>query len=348
MSRSTQADIDRLLDAAEAARTCLAAPDCPDGPVAQRLRRRSRGGSVLSPYEGVYVRAERWRALDPCERDRWAMRALTALHPGWVFCGVSAAEAHGLWVSWHRCQALSVTHLAGQGGPAQPGGHHEHGSPGPRRVAWRRGPAASCTVVGGVRATSLDETAVDCLRELPFAEGLGVADSWARLVRGDRLELLGRVERLGKGRKGAGQARATAAHADARSENGGESFARARIIELGYATPDLQVEARDPLDPGHVMRVDFVWEGPRGQRILGELDGLVKYTDPGVMGQLDSEQVRAQERLRESRLALPGSAVMRFSLADVRDTERFDRLLRLYDVPRRPTGRGVGGRRAGC
>lgn len=330
MSMSTKAEVDRLLDEAEAAGACLVPPGGTRGPLGQRLRRRALAGELVSPYRGLYVRAARWEGLDPGERDLWAMRALSGAHPDWVFCGVSAARAHGLWLPWRLAGILCVAHLAG---PASV----RRGSRSPvSGIRWRGEPVSGCATVAGARVTPLDETAVDCLRELPFPEGLGVADSWARITGMSREALLERVERLGARRRGVGQARAAASHADGRSENGGESFARARMIELGYEEPDLQAEFADPLEPWRTMRVDYLWERPDGTRVVGELDGMGKYVDPALTGGLTSEGVRAKERLRESRLAMPGVAVMRFSMADVCDPDRFARLLSLYGVPRRP------------
>lgn len=76
-------------------------------------------------------------------------------------------------------------------------------------------------------------------------------------------------------------ARTTAEYADRRSESGGESYARARMIANGYEIPDLQVWFIDPLD-GQPMQADFVWSQPSGKVIVGEFDGFAKYKDPSM------------------------------------------------------------------
>lgn len=190
--------------------------------------------------------------------------------------------------------------------------------------------------------TPLEETAVECLRTLPFADGLGVADSWARRTGMGRDALAERVGQAGRRRRSLDRARLAASYVDARSENGGESFSRGRMIELGYVVPDLQVDFIDPLEPWHVHRVDYLWRLVGGSLIVGELDGGVKYNDPAFMGGLSSEEVRAKERQRESRLAMPGVSVMRFSLNDAKNDVRFRRLLDVYGVPRRESGWGPG------
>lgn len=324
MGGASVRETERLLDEAEASRSCLAFSD---GPLAQCLRRRVRGGAVLSPHRGLFVRAATWQRLNPRERDLWSMRALGAVHDDWVFCGVSAAEAHGLWLSWKHAGTLYVALRHG----VQGGRRHTPG------IRWRRAPAEKYEVVDGIRVTTLDETTVDCMRTLAFPDALGIADCWLRLwsCGTGRAGLSDVVEQLARHRPGIARARKAAFYADGRSENGGESYARARVIELGYAVPDVQVGIPDPLEPWHVNRVDYLWVKKDGSRVIGELDGLAKYVDPAFMGGLDSERVRAKERLRESRLAVPGASVMRFSMDDVLDAGRFTRLLDRYGVPRR-------------
>ncbi len=332
MDKSAQREIDALFDRAEAAGTCLVAPSAP---IAQRLRRRVARGDVVSPRRGVFARASRWRELDPGERDLHVMRALGAKHPDWVFCGPSAALAHGLWVPWQLCGTIRIARPCDERG-------------GQRRVAgirWVRGRVGERAIAAGLLVTSLDETVVSCLREARFVDGLGIADSWARMTRLGSADLLARVDRLGARRRGAPGARLTASCCDGRAENGGESYARAVMLLLGYAAPQLQVRIPDPLDRWRTNRVDFLWETAGGGRVVGELDGLVKYVDPAHMGGLGSEQVRARERLRESRLAVPGVSVMRFSMGDVSDRRRFSRLLECYGVPRATGAAAVLARR---
>ena len=52
----------------------------------------------------------------------------------------------------------------------------------------------------------------------------------------------------------------TLRYADARAESGGESVARAVMIETGFAPDQLQYELTDPFDSTETMRTDFAWE----------------------------------------------------------------------------------------
>lgn len=121
--------------------------------------------------------------------------------------------------------------------------------------------------------------------------------------------------------------------ADGNSENGGESFARGVMIEEGFLPPRLQVEIPDPVEPGRMYRVDYLWETDGGV-IVGELDGRDKLADPALRKGKSMADVLRDERTRESRLTATGAKVMRFSFKDVLDRKRFVRMLEAFGVPR--------------
>ena len=146
----------------------------------------------------------------------------------------------------------------------------------------------------GVRVTPLTDTIVDCLLALNF----------------------------------------TAQHADARSESGGESMARAVMIENGFMPPELQVPIENPDRPGWPWRTDFYWLLPDGTTVAGELDGGEKYVNPNMTHGRDALQVLRDERIRESQLALAVDRVMRFTFADVIDERRLVALLERFGIPR--------------
>ncbi|MBR1828943.1 MAG: hypothetical protein IJ781_05465, partial [Atopobiaceae bacterium] len=124
-------------------------------------------------------------------------------------------------------------------------------------------------------------------------------------------------------------------YADPLAANGGESVARAVMIEQGFMIPELQAEVTDPLDPSQTYYVDYRWQLEGGD-VIGELDGRDKYVLPEMMGGRDTLGVVIDERHRESRLTVPGTKVLRFSFRDVMDVERFVSLLELYGIPRGP------------
>ena len=193
--------------------------------------------------------------------------------------------------------------------------------------------------IRGVRVTSLRKTLVDCLCASDFRVGLAIADSAIHWELASKREIANWIEEDGRGRRGVRQARQTIAWADGRSENGGESIARATMIELGFVAPLLQVEVFDPMEPDSPKRGDFGWWLEDGSWVIGELDGIGKYRKDDVNGTrngLDAAiRALAAERRRESHLCLSGSKVVRFGMRDVLDTAYFERLLTAAGVPRR-------------
>ena len=311
--------ISQLLDDAEHRAVCL---DTADKNLRRALDRRVRAGTLSSPLPGLYARRQRWLyELTPTQRALYVLRTLHELHPGWRFCGTSAAVLQGLSVS-HRL--LDTIHLA-----VPPGSGIGASSPYRRHVV----PDEETVEADGIPVTPLLRTTFDCMRWLDFREGLAVADSALRVGGVSREELVAYVERMRGGYHGVAQARMTAVHADGRSENGGESIARAAMWELGFAMPDLQVEVPSPFSGSGLYRVDFRWFLPDGTEIYGEHDGDEKYLNPEMNGGSPLRAMKG-ERRRESGLTVSHASVMRFSPADVADTAYFDWLLRFYGVPK--------------
>ena len=318
MSARVDREIAELLDEAERDNKCLV---CQSSGLRRALDRRRHGGELISPWPALYARAACWERLRPDERARWVLRGLHDLHPSWVFCGPSAAALQGLSVSW---SLLSTVHVAVPPGSA---GHSSS------RLVRHPVRDLDPELAGGVPVTALPRTVFDCARWLSFREGLAVADSALRVGRIPQEELVAYVGQMHGGYHGIEQARVTVTHADGRSENGGESKARAAMWELGFATPDLQVEVPNPFSGGGVYRVDFRWLLPDGTEVYGEHDGGVKYVDPQMNGGSPLEALKS-ERTRESRLTVTHASIVRFSPADVANAEFFDWLLRLYGVPK--------------
>lgn len=317
MPRTRTSEIEGLLDRAEAAGTCLSVRE---SSLRRALRRRVLEGKLASPLPGLFARARLWDALPPTKRTLWTMRGLARLRPGLVFCGPSAAVAHGLEVPDRAQRRVHV---------AVPEGRHATRCPVARHIETVRPVMAS-----GVRATPLVRTTFDCMRWLGLRNGLVVADSALRDGGLSKETLQRYVSSMRTGFHGAAQARLTASLADARSENGGESIARAIMYELGFASPELQVEVRDPTGCGRPYRVDYCWRLPDGRLTYGELDGDEKYRNPAMTGPGGTLGALRAERRRESRITVGRVAILRFSLEEALDVVGFVRLLELFGVPR--------------
>ena len=290
----------------------------------RQLSRAASIGILFRPYPGVYTTHGSWDELSDEQRVLYGARALSLRFPSWVFAGPTAAVAHGLWVGWDYLSAIyaatnAKSHSAGKG-------------------AIRRIEVTDDTPVmrESLCVTSFARTIYDCVRLMSFPDALALVDSALRLkgITADRLAV--NLRRAIGSRRDIGRVLKVIGYADARSENGGESVARAHMMMLGFAVPDLQVELVDEVDERKTFRVDFAWTLPDKTTIAGELDGRDKYVDPEMTEGRDVCDVLLAERRREAHLTLSDHPVrvMRFSLAEAKNPAVFERLLSSYGVPR--------------
>ena len=319
MGRQLRADLQQRFVEAERVGTCVTPISTND---TRRLRLAVKNGNLIEVAHHVYARPGYWATLKQNQRSLHILRALSAAHPSWVFCGPSAALAFGLSVSY---QLLSNVHVL-----TSKKSHTRSGDGICRHISGKR----ETTVVNGVTVTTIEQTVFDCLRLADFRHGLAIADSVLHLGLASKEDLLAFIERQDKRVSGRKQALKTMSHADKRAESGGESIARATIIEQGFMLPELQHVVHDPVDNSIEFRVDFWWEVEGQPTIIGELDGHEKYIEPAMTKGKSIVEVMAGERLRESRISGTGAKVMRFSYADVLNTFYFSHLLESFGVPR--------------
>jgi len=317
MSKGLRQDlIDRLKHCF--AQGLCAVPESPsDG---HRLRAALRAGHVASPFPQLYVLPDQWATLDRTAQEHVKIRSLAALHPDWVFSDISAAIVHGLAVTHSLMSSIHIV----TGRTA-----HSRSS----RLVTRHAYAGCQTVVvDGIRVTTLERSTFDCLRRLSFRTALPIADSALRVLGTDQGHFIDAFGAYHAGTPHHRRAIEIMGLANGLSESGGESVARAVIIEQGYLLPELQVEVASVVDPDTRYRVDFCWDLPSG-KIYGELDGREKYQNPAMTQGKDAINVLADERLRESYISGNGIRMLRFGYRDVVHEERFRQLLDAYDVP---------------
>lgn len=279
--------------------------------------RRQKAGSLISPWKGLYCRASYFESLDALQKDLHLIRSLALKQPSVVFAGPSAAVAHGLWVPRVLRGAVHM-------------------------VTSRRAHTASRRLTKrlivdgdgicrplGIPCTSLERTLFDCLRSCSLRDGLQIADSALRIPGVSHDALIGRFDEMRSGFRGAPQARRTLICADARSGSPGESALRARLIELGYQLPELQVSVEDPLCPGRTYEIDMGYPMGGGWLFI-EFDGEAKRGD-------DMSSIRrslSRERKRESRLTLLRHPILRIGWEDLADDARLRGLLDAFGAPR--------------
>lgn len=328
MGRDIGGEIAELLAEAEEGGRCLVLRGRGSARVYRALERRVAAGTVVSPARGLYVSAGRWEGLKMDQRTLFLARGLQEQHPDWVFCGPTAAVAYGVDVSWSLQGNIHVATTRS--------GHSPNGTLVHRHPILREGEGASrIEMVSGLRVTSPERTLFDCLRRADFPHGLGMIDSALRSGVVSRDGFTSYVESVRDGSRGKDLVRGTLAWADPRSENGGESIARARMLLLGYACPELQVEVPNLVEGGAPFRADYCWVRADGVVILGELDGTDKYVEEEMTRGRSIDEVLSDEKDRESRISLYDVVVMRFRFGLTADPDAFAAHLDRYGVPRR-------------
>lgn len=309
--------IDTLLDQAENARRCAHSSD----PLIQKgLYRRYRAGDLARPYPGLFTRAEYWHQLNEPEQSLHMARALRDLHPNWVFSGITAAAAHGFDHPriLHR-QGLTITLPS-------------HGSYRPHEklnIIYSPYPREKAVIANGIVVTNPSRTLLDCGRTIDFVHSLPIFDDAAS----NGIEEKQILQECARTTLDCSRIFKLLRYTDARSENGGESFARAVMIENGFSVPQLQVPFTDPLT-GKQFRVDFLWRTADGRIIVGELDGTAKYVDPQMTDRRSIQETVQAEREREQALFRAGvTEIVRFTFDDAVRQKPLITKLRRAGVP---------------
>ena len=320
MSGAIEQKLTAMLAAARAERSFLYLPS---GGLADCALRRVAAGALMRPLPGVYAAPGDWSALAPNDRARYAMRALARRDPGIQFCSYSAALLSNLEVHYSRAFPLQVAANAGS---------HRRQYQNLRYVPLLH---RARYTVDGLCVTSIEDTLFECLRSDGLKYALGPLDSALRLGLVEKEALVEHFRLHHRGQKGVRRAIAAAKLGDSRAANGGESYARAVMYELGFEMPELQVPIENPLDPGRFFYADFGWRRDGRLVALGELDGVEKYLSPYMTGGMQPFEVMRRERMRESLITLAACPVVRFTFGALDNPRGMTELLDAYGVPHR-------------
>ena len=327
MTNSNKLAVAEALDSAQSGGSLLV---CESAEKSLRccLDRMFERGDLVRPAPSSYARSDYWQGLSPVQRHVHVVRALAAKHPGWVFCGVTAAAVLGYDPTW---ALLGKVHVAGDVGHRK----YETGLVKPHELG-----EYEVLDVNGVLVTVPSRTVFDCIRTVPFADGLAIADCATRLNAWSDDCVASIVDDFAqRGRHhGIRRAREVALLVDGRAESGGESIARANMVRAGFEVPELQINIEDALDPQKTYRVDFGWLVAETGLIVGELDGRQKYLDNKMTGGDDLADVLLRERLRESRISATASRIVRFSYEQARNPAVLAQILDAFGVPRMGKG----------
>lgn len=287
------------------------------------LARAVARGDLVRVERGAYVTSSVWAEARPWERFRLRCLAVARARPDAVLCHAAAAALWGvpLLGSARRVDVLARGPEAGR----VSGAIHYRGT---------RDPDAHVVSLDGVLVTDLPRTLTELASRTSFAEGVVVMD-WAagpgvggrsprvaeRLIHecADEIAVVRGARRLAR----------VLNFTDGRAASAGESFSRVRMLELGFAIPELQYEFR--LDTGRRAVTDFRWTR---QRIVGEFDGIAKYRAAEYRRGQTPERIVVEEKLREDALRRKGEGVARWIWDDLWAPRRFASLLVEQGVPR--------------
>lgn len=281
------------------------------------LERRAEAGMIASPFKGLYAPTEEWRAMQAARRYRTLLSSIARIHPNWVFCSFSAASIHGLEIAITN---MNKVHIASTS--SRTNGmvvrHHLRG--------------ITPVQVGNIACAPLESTMIDCIRECDFRCALAIADSALRAASASVRDVTRNVLEMCRSSNAREYAVDVLSYADGRAENGGESYARAVMIEQGVMVPQLQVEHYDPITQTR-YRDDFEWNLASG-RVAGELDGKQKYESIALEQGRTIDDVILAERQRESRLRNQGIRFARFTFDQVRRVAPFLEIIDMCGIPR--------------
>lgn len=266
-----------------------------------RVATRVRRGEWVVLHRGVYCTSATWAGADRRERAVLAARAVARCRTGTVLSHLSAAAAWG----WPLPLAEPAVWLTLPGGPQrrQPGLVLEAAALDPQEVAVIGGPS-------GWRVTRRARTVADCLRRLPLADAVAVADAAAArgLPHGHVLATLQRQGRWPYADVG----RTALALVDPRRESWLESWSVVRLHLRGIPLPEPQARVVD-VRGRFVARTDWWWPD---LGVVGEADGREKYRRRGLRTPDDAERLLREEKEREDRLRDAGLEVVRYGTRD--------------------------------
>ena len=287
----------------------------------RRARELMQEDLLFRLYNRVYVDPVYWNNLDVKDRVFQLASAIAVVEPDAVFCGSTAALLYGIGSAHALLDKVQVLLPRSTRRDAY------------KFVEYRRWRAGEVWQFGPFAVTDPYRTVVDIARTSAFRYALGYVDGLAREYDAEREELRAYAQANCRGLHGIARAFDVFEYMDGRSDNGGESEARAAMILAGVVAPELQVEIIRPGNAGYYL-ADYGWRMPDGSWMLAELHGLGKFEDDA---QNDPERAAAKTYraalMRDANLRAMGHNVIHFKLSDTYDVESFGAMMRGYGIP---------------
>lgn len=275
------------------------------------LDRAWRRGDLVRVVPGVYAPVAQWEVSAPWDRYLARVHAVNLAHPGFVFCGATAAALRGVFLGRQSDPVLILD---------------------PDRTSRVSGVVRVLTSadrrtideIDGIRLTSGADTAVDVARASSPGAGLAYADALIRRtprLSAAQLRAINETRLSSRNRR---RARWALDRASGVPESVLESLSLAAMEFAGFELPETQVTF---LIDGVEDRVDFFW---RSRDLIGEADGAVKYA--GEFG--DPAKAILEEKRREARLLRRASRRIQWGWPELRELDPLIDILRTARVPR--------------
>jgi hypothetical protein len=283
----------------------------------RRVRHAVARGELVRVHRGAYLPAGEWTSLD--EREQYRLRVLAAglsSRGGPVLSHHSAAAMLGVPTIGHPSLIHVLTTLSS--GSRTENGFRRHATTIDDEDVIEH---------DGVRLTSLRRTLIDLARETPFASSVAALDWSLRPPRRGEPPRMLIADLQAYFDTVSGPYRRRRVHralefATPLAETPGESLSRVVIHELGFPAPRLQYEVHDAR--GLAGITDFAWPE---YGLLGEFDGLVKYTRALARPGENVEDIVVREKIREDRLRATERGMVRWLWRDALRPELLERKL---------------------
>ncbi len=287
-------------------------------------------GELVRVHRGAYVTAVSWAGMD--ERDRYRHRVLAAglasrSRP--VLSHQSAAAVWGIPIVRVDTRVIHVLTTVAAGSRTEHGFRKHAAQLNDDDVVER----------DGVRVTSLARTLIDLARDDSFPAAVAAVD-WGLRHGAGRLGSALDIHTLqAYFDQVSGSHRRRKVHrvlefASPLAESPGESLSRAVMHELRLPAPALQHSVSDRR--GKIGVTDFAWPE---FRLLGEFDGMVKYTRSMARPGENVEDIVVREKVREDRMRATGQAMVRWVWSDALNPPRLRDKLVAAGLTLRDSGR---------
>ena len=260
-------------------------------------RRAASRGQLVRLHRGAYMDAAEWQTLD--RHERYRQRVIAAAMASRGNPVLSHQSAAIMWRLPIIGQWPNIVHVLSA---RTTGTRIENGF-------MRHAPDRSdreYVDIDGVRVTSLNDTLVDMAASASFASSVTSIDFALRKGRTSHEELRTLLEER-RGIRFRRRMERAVDFSTPLSGSPGESLSRVNIHELGFAGPTLQARFDDY--KGHIGDSDFWWPE---FGLIGEFDGLVKYTRDQYTKGRSIEEIVIEETVREDRLRALGPSVSRW------------------------------------